>query len=208
MKRSIVLISLALIALLVVFPGLVSQAASASRAIAPSAINTIQGGTAGQPVANLAVMDQSGSADDPSKYVTFTTPGTIYKGTCEYVLPAGISPATITAIKVRANYKGPLVGSQIWTWYLYDWTAAKWVNLGNNSAANAGTWTLLSFPTTSPKRFVSSTRAIRVLLQSNNNTRWSMPMPWQTAGATGRGAVSRITLPVPARCTPGQKPLP
>ncbi len=170
MKRSILLVSLTFLALLVLYPGSNTQAASASKSIAPASIVTLTGATSGPAVAKLAVLDQSGAADDASKYVAFTTPGTIYKGYRRFYLPTTISPASITAIKVKVNYKGPLKTSQAWSWFLYDWPAAKWVLVGNNANASLNTWSLLIFPTSSPKRFISATREIRLLMKSNNNT--------------------------------------
>lgn len=151
-------------------PGGVTQAASANLAIAPSGMVTLTGQTGGQPVANLAVQNQSGSADAPSKYVTFTTPGTVYKGYRRYTLPVNISVSSITAIKVKINYKGLPKSGQAWSWSLYDWVAKKWIRIGDNAGAKTNVWFARVFPTTSPKRFVNAGREIRVMLQSNNAT--------------------------------------
>ena len=169
MKRLLSILALSFLALMLLAPGSNTQAAATSRALAPAAVINLTGGAVGA-VARMAVKNQSGTADTPADYVTFTTPGTIYKGYRRYILPAGIAPATITAIQVSVNYKGLAKASQAWTWSLYDFSAAKWVVVGSNATATANTWTLLTFATTSPKRFVSSGREIRLLLQSNKNT--------------------------------------
>jgi len=142
---------------------------NASVAMAPASYVTLSGSTGGQPVGNLAVMDQSGTQDNPSAYVMFTTPNILYRGYRRYFLPTNILRSTVSTLKVKVNYKGPASTSQTWTWYLYDWTGLSWVNIGNNSAAIASRWTLLTFNPASPRRFINSTtREIRLLLRSNN----------------------------------------
>jgi hypothetical protein len=114
-------------------------------------------------------MDESGTQDNPSTYVTFTTPGVVYRGYRRYFLPVNVSRGTVTTLTVKVNYKGLAKASQTWTWYLYDWTALSWVGIGNNSAATTGNWKLLTFNTTAPSRFINaSTREIRLQVRSNN----------------------------------------
>src|SRR5690242_2540642 len=96
-----------------------AMVSGAALALAPVSYATLSGATGGEPVANLAVMDQSGTDDTPADYVTFTTPGVIYKGYRRYFLPGNILRGTVTTLKVRVNYKGPAKASQAWTWYLY-----------------------------------------------------------------------------------------
>ncbi len=170
MKRSISIFSFLLLAMLMLYPLSNTQAASAVKTFGPASITTITGATSGA-VANLKVQDQSGAVDTPAKYVSFTTPGTvIYNGYRQYALPAGIAINSITAMNVKVNYKGLAKANQRWMWYLYDWVAAKWVYIGDNTNATVNTWTAITFPTTSPQRFVNASRAIRLLLQSNNAT--------------------------------------
>jgi hypothetical protein len=142
-----------------------------TRSLAPVSSTDQLGSTGGQQLNHLAVLDQSGTNDDPSRYVSFTTPNVIYRGYRSYFLPSGIAWGSVTSLKVKANYKGPASTSQTWQWDLYDWSAKKWVNLGDNKSATANRWVLLTFDTTWPRRFInSSTREIRVLLRSNNAT--------------------------------------
>lgn len=146
-----------------------AMASGASSDLAPASYVTLSGSTGGEPVSNLAVMDQSGTQNNPSAYVTFTTPAVVYKGYRRYFLPDLILRGTVTTLSVKVNYRGPAKASQAWTWYLYDWTLGSWVGLGNNTPALAGTWTLLTFSPINPRRFINgSTREIRLRVQSSN----------------------------------------
>jgi hypothetical protein len=167
MKRLFFLVSLSSLLLLAANPGGIA-ASSASQSVAPMAIVTLKGATGGQPVANLAVQDQSGADDDPSKYVTFTTPLTIYKGYRRFLLPAGVIRSRVTGLSVKANYNGPASASQAWSWFLYNWSLKTWVKVGTNGAASPNVWTLLTFNPTSPLRFISAAGEMRLLVQSNN----------------------------------------
>jgi endo-alpha-1,4-polygalactosaminidase (GH114 family) len=92
-------------------------------------------------VAALAVRDQSGAEDDPSKYVRFGAPGESYAGFRVYTLPTEVSPSSITTITLMANYHGPIVSRDEFTWSIFDWVARKWVRLGNQNhcGGDAGT---------------------------------------------------------------------
>jgi hypothetical protein len=144
---------------------------AATNTLLPNAYVTTSGGSGGQPVANLRVQDQSGTQDNWNKYVQFTTPGVNYAGYRRYMLPAGISPASISGIQVRVNYKGPLKSTQTWSWKIYNWTTSAWVNLGDNAAAQSWKWSLLSFKAGGAfANYVkSNTREILIRLQSNND---------------------------------------
>jgi glycosyl hydrolase family 114 len=147
------------------------SAASAGIAIFPSAYRTTLGSDGGQPVGNLAALDQTGTADDPTAYVSFMTPGTNYRGYRSYYLPSNVLRSTVSAIRIKVNFKGPARSYQFWSWYLYNWNTAGWVWIGDNAAATARVWTLLTFRPSSPARFVnSSTREIRLQLRSGNVT--------------------------------------
>lgn len=170
MKRSIILfILVTTLTLGMLYPLSSTLAASASKAIAPSSMTTLSGGTMGS-VGYLTTQDQSGASDTPTKYVSFNTPTTIYKGYRQFSLPASIATSSITAMKVKVNYKGAAKASQRWSWFLYDWVAAKWIYIGDNTGATTNVWKPLTFSPTSPKRFVSAGRLMRLLLQSDNNT--------------------------------------
>jgi hypothetical protein len=168
MKRLPLLFSLIFLIPLAAYLSGMTQAAASSRAIAPAAMVTLKGGASGS-VASLAVRDQSGTVDTPSKYVAFTTPGTsVYVGYRRFLLPTSIPVSSVTALKVTVNYKGLPKANQRWLWSLYDWTVKKWVYIGDNTGAKNNTWFGVTFSTTLPKRFISASREIRLLLQSGN----------------------------------------
>jgi hypothetical protein len=120
-------------------------------------------------VARLNVQDQSGTQNDPTKYVAFTTPGVIYKGYRVYNLPASLKPAALINFIVRVNYRGPLAASQNWSWWLYDYSRKVYVKIGDNARVTSNSqWTLLTFSAGNASRFISTARQIRLQAQSNN----------------------------------------
>ncbi|GAA1996662.1 endo alpha-1,4 polygalactosaminidase [Catenulispora subtropica] len=146
--------------------------AATTTTLAPTAITTTAGVTgSGQSVANLAVQDQSGTTNTWTKYVEFSGSGsTPYAGYRAYTLPSSVSPASVTGLKVAANYRGPASATQTWTWSLYNWTTGTWSSIGTNAGApDWGSWKLLTFDQTSgASAFVSGTGAIRVQLRAND----------------------------------------
>lgn len=150
--------------------GLAIQPATAAttKTLLPFSYTTSVGGSGGQAVTVLHHLDQSGTADDPTRYLTLTTPGAYYLGSRSYQLPPTILRSWITGIKVFTNFKGAAAATQLWSWYLYDWTLKQWVQVGTNGAAIAGQWTLLGLPTSQPQRFVSDAGRLVVLFRSNN----------------------------------------
>jgi hypothetical protein len=142
-------------------------AVSDALALAPVSMTHESGGAEGD-IAALARRDQTGWDDQPANYVAFVTPGVKYAGYRTYQLPAGVVPASITALRVEVNYSGPSKRLQLWTWFLYDWSAAAWVRVGDNSKSRAWEWGMLIFNIPTPARFVSSTGEIRLRLTSNN----------------------------------------
>jgi|GEM_PF-4521958 len=184
---------------------------------------TQTGGSGGEPVGNLAMMDEFVNDDNPWTYVTFKTPGAaLYQGYRRYFLPSDIQRAAVTGLRVRANYKGRAKASQAWTWYLYDWTARKWVRIGDNAGATANRWKLFTFNPTSPVRFInSSSHEIRVQIRSNNAsgdakldyealTVTYNPPPALTASPTVTSTrTATLPPPTPTRTTtPGPSPTP
>jgi branched-chain amino acid transport system substrate-binding protein len=118
----------------------------------------------------MHVKDQSGSADDPLKYVLFQTPSATYQGYRAYTLPVIVSTGTVTNIKININYKGPARSTQTWSWYLFNWVSNRWVKVGDNTGAVANAWKALQFNVTaSPTDYINNlTREIRLRLVSNN----------------------------------------
>ncbi len=144
------------------------SAAAASNTLSPVSYTTTSGTSGGQPVANLAVQDQSGTANDWNKYVEF---GGTYAGYRTYTVPTSITPSSITAIQVKANYQGPAKSTQTWTWKIYNWSTSAWVTLGDNTGApDWGAWMLFTFNATGAMSdYVSGASQIQIQLVSNNS---------------------------------------
>lgn len=145
-------------------------ALAATTSLRPTSYTTTSGSSGGQPVSALAVQDQSGTQDDWEKYVEFLTPGVSYTGARMYSVPAAIPLDSLSAIQVRANYRGPLKSTQRWIWSVYDWKAGAYVTIGDNSAAAGWEWTLLTFivPGTPADYVHRDTHRIKVRLQSGS----------------------------------------
>jgi branched-chain amino acid transport system substrate-binding protein len=146
------------------------HSALAGQILKPVTIVTTAGSTAGA-VSRMWIKDQSGTADDPTKYVLFSTPLTPYQGYRTYKLPTAVSPGDVINLKVSVNYKGLAQASQTWSWFLFDWVQNKWIKAGDNTGVVSNTWTVLQFTPPDPSRFVNNlSRQIRLQLRSNNAT--------------------------------------
>jgi hypothetical protein len=146
-----------------------APAAIATATIAPASYSTQKGGSGGQNVYALSVMDQTGSDDNWNSYVEFTTPGVAYSGFQTFKLPAYITASKITALILHVNFRGPIASTQTWSWQIYDWGSARWIALGNNTSAPDWIWTEKTFTIPSPfARYVNGQRQIRIRLKSNN----------------------------------------
>jgi hypothetical protein len=78
--------------------------------VAPASI-TDQVGTHSGSVGALAVKDQTGTQNDPTKYVQFgTPPGSLYQGYLTFTLPTSVTPSQITTLTFIANVFGPSAG--------------------------------------------------------------------------------------------------
>jgi hypothetical protein len=172
---------------------------AATTAIAPGSITTTAGATGGQPVTNLAMQDLSGTTDNWNKYVEFGPSGaTAYAGYRTYTLPASVVPSSVTAIAVKANYRGPATANQTWTWSLFNFTTATWTTVGTNATAPAwGAWKLLSFAgpaAAAAPSFVSTAGAVRVRLTANNATD-AADLDYESITVTSGTAVADTTAP-------------
>ena len=167
----LVILGLLLLAMFPTGPGTAADGATATvRVLMPLTIVN-ETGTASGSVTRMRVKDQSGTADDPLKYVLFQTPTGVYRGYRTYQLPATITTSSIKSMQVSTNYKGPAKATQIWSWYLYDWVHSSWVLMGDNASVTANVWKYLKFRTSaSPAKFVNAaTKQIRLRLVSNNS---------------------------------------
>jgi len=187
-------------------------AAAVTTALQPLSYTTTSGAHGGQPVTNLHVQDQAGTQNDWNKYVEFLTPGSNkYLGYRSYSLPTSVSPSTITALQLKANYLGPAKSYQSWTWTLYNWSTKKWVKMGDNGGATAWQWQLFTFTASGTLRnYVSPTGELRVRLQSNN-TKDDMDLDYEALLVTYNGSTAPTPTPIPTPTTaPGNwwKPAP
>jgi len=147
-----------------------TAASAATTVLAPSSITSTKGNVvSGGVVGNLAVQDQSGTQDTFAKYVELNTISTGYAGYRQYTVPGSVSPASVTAITVAANYRGPSNAEQAWTWSLYNFSTSSWTTLGTNSGASSWVWKAFSFASpASAASYVSSAGLVRVQLSAVN----------------------------------------
>jgi hypothetical protein len=115
------------------------------------------------------LLQQQGAADDPGAYVTFKAPKKGYVGYQSFVLPANITPSSISSVQLEVNYKAARPSNQTWTISIYNWKTKKWVKIGTTiNMRNAREWVAKSFTIANFQRYVSSGNEVRVLLTSNN----------------------------------------
>ena len=159
---------------------------AATTTLTPTSLVSTKGSiAAGQSVSNLAVKDQSGTADTFSKYVEFDTTSTGYAGYRQYSVPSSTAPSSVTGISVAANYKGPTNAEQKWTWALYNWSTSSWTSVGTNVGTSSWVWKSLAFASpASASSYVSSAGAVRVQLSStrSSTTRRSPCRPGRPLG--------------------------
>jgi hypothetical protein len=150
-------------------PELEAQAVQTLR-LSPVSYLTLRGADGAQAVANLNLKDQAGTQNNWNRYVEFQTPNQNYVGYRRYTLPAGISPQSLTGLKVEANFLGPNVQAQQWRWRIFNWKTNSWVYLGNNNGSSWSGWKLLSFSAsgTAADYVKTSTSEIRIRSDSSN----------------------------------------
>ena len=150
-------------------------------------------------LAAMRVLDQAGVQDTPGKYVAFTTPGHVYRGHRTYFLPSTILRSSVSALRVKVNYKGPAASAQAWSWFAWNWSTSAWTRVGANSAARANIWTVMTFVVPNPRAYVrNATGEIRVLLLSGDAS-GNAKLDYEAI------LVSYINLPTPTP-TLGQSP--
>lgn len=146
-----------------------TDASAANATLTPTAMTTVSGATgSGEPVSNLAVQDETGTAGDWNKYVEFSGQ---YSGYLSYTEPGTVTASSISGIQALVNYRGPAAATQTWTFSLYDWVTGSWTAIGTNaSAPDWGNWTLLTFNAPGTlSDYVSAGSAIRLQLKAGNN---------------------------------------
>ncbi len=121
----------------------------------PCAALTVATGSIGpgQTAAALTTAELTGTQDIWANYVEVFPSSSII---CRYDLPAGVSAATLSALALKVNYRGPNRSFQTWTFEAFDAGAGVWVPLGDNTFAPTWVWTATTFNLPSPlSRFVS-----------------------------------------------------
>ena len=173
-----------------------------SKVLAPVSLSTQSGSTSGS-LASLGLLQQSGTEDNPTTYVTFQTPGSVYMGYRSFILPSDVQPSLISTMLLQINFKGPASSTQRWTWSIYNWNTRMWIKLGDTVGTQANQWNTLIFSISNISRYISSTREIRIRLQSNNST-GDAKIDYETLHITYRPVTSTPTNMMPA--IPARRP--
>lgn len=159
---------LAFLTLLVAFLPLADVAAYGGAILSPNKIVNLKGSSSGS-LASLRRLDQKSTADSPSKYVVFTTPGVAYRGYLKYSLASASLRSSISTLRLKVNYKGPAASTQTWSWYAFNWNTSRWTRIGANTSAVKDVWKTFVFQVATPQAYVnSSSGEIRIMLRSNN----------------------------------------
>jgi hypothetical protein len=180
--------------------------------LTPSVITDLVGTHTGS-VHALSFKDQTGTANDPSKYVQFgVLEGQSYRGYRSYYLPASVNPSKITTITMISNVFGPSSATDEFAWSIYNWTTSSYEKLGNqnNCGGTAG-----RFPCTADQHsfaawkwiqynviggplanYINShTREIRVQLSSANESSY-INMDYESISIyTNRGRPRKLWIP-------------
>jgi N-terminal glycosyl-hydrolase-114-associated domain len=121
------LVSLALI-LLTITSALPVQAQSLSGPsysewrISPSSIAVQQGSYTGS-ISALDTKDQTGTQNQPSKYVQFgTASGEQFTGYLSFIVPRAVKLSQITSVQLMANVLAPQDTVDSWDYSIYDWS--------------------------------------------------------------------------------------
>ncbi|RYZ96507.1 MAG: DUF1565 domain-containing protein, partial [Moraxellaceae bacterium] len=146
---------------------------AATNTLVPTSYTTTTGTSGGQAVAtSIAIQDLSGTTDSWNKYVEFGPNGSQkYDGFQSFALPTSITPASVTGIQVKVNYRGPNSATQTWTWKIYNWATGSYTTVGTNSTAPSwGSWKVMQFNVsgTLANYVRNSDGRIQIGLSSNN----------------------------------------
>jgi len=154
-----------LITALIITP--VFSATSSSQVLAPLSLTTLGGSSSGS-LPTLGLLEQSNTDDNPSTYLSFSTPSVIYSGYTTYQLPLEILPNKISALLLQVNFKGPADSTQLWTWSVFNWKSQLWIKVGDTLGTQPNVWNDITFRLRNFSPFISPSRQIRIRLQSNN----------------------------------------
>src|SRR5258708_27249112 len=99
----------------------------------PNSLTDLVGTHTGSVTA-LDTKDQTGTQNDPTKYVQFGVPsGQQYLGYQSFVVPTTISLSQVTSLQLMANVLAPSPSSDAFTWSIYNWSTASYETLGNQN---------------------------------------------------------------------------
>ncbi|MFT3892403.1 MAG: hypothetical protein QM730_12275 [Anaerolineales bacterium] len=175
--------------------------------MSPATIKNTRGTTSGS-LSSLSLLQQQGAADDPAAYVTFKAPRKGYVGYQSFVLPASITPSSISSVQLDLNYKAARPSNQTWTISIYNWKTKKWVKIGATvNMRNAREWVTKSFTIANFQRYVSSGNEVRIQLTSNNGN-GDLKVDYEvitvTVGSAPQPAPTFTTVPVNSVLQPAE----
>lgn len=108
--------------------------------IYPPSISVISGTTSGT-LASTQVQDQTGTADDASKYLTLIPNASKVSMTrYEFTVPTG----SIDKLVLKVNFKGKPKTIQTWKFQAWDNIGAAWINIADNTSAIDGEWSAIT----------------------------------------------------------------
>jgi hypothetical protein len=138
------------------------------KVLTPAGWTTTKGKVSGS-LSSLSLLQQKGTADDPSTYVTFLTPKSAYVGYQSFLIPPDVNPAAISSMTLEINYKAPKPSIQVWEMSIYNWVSKGWIKLGDTkNIVNASEWQFYSLNLPNFQQYLSPGKEIRIRLNSNN----------------------------------------
>ena len=164
-RLATLIISVISITAILVTPAL--SATSSSVVLTPASLTTLSGVTSGS-LSSLELLQQSNADDAPASYITFSTPSVLYSGYFSYQLPADILPNKVSSFLFQVNFKGSDTSIQSWSWSVFNWSSQLWIPISDTIGTEPNIWNDLTFRVRNFASYISSTREIRIRLQSNN----------------------------------------
>jgi len=175
----------------------------------PNSLTDLVGTHTGSVTA-LDTKDQTGTQNDPTKYVQFGVPsGQQYLGYQSFVVPTTISLSQVTSLQLMAN----VPPSDAFTWSIYNWSTASYETLGNQNNCGGVTglhtcsadgqtfanWKWLQYNAlgaTLTNYVNSTTREIRLQLASSNASSY-INVDWESVAVySNKGAGAIFQPPV------------
>jgi hypothetical protein len=112
-------------------------------------------------------LQENGTQDDSSKYVTFQTNRSQYVGDLSFVLPSNPPASMVSSVSLLVNYKSNTSGNQ--TWSIYDWSSRSWVQLGTiRTNRRDSQWRTVELQIQNARQYISASNEIRIQLRLSN----------------------------------------